>query len=155
MLQSDRIWPDLCRHLGRPELIDDPRFVNAAARAANKVECVQTLDGIFAEHDLETWKKKLATADGVWAPMQYPGELYDDPQAIANGYLPEVELASGATCQLVAAPGAVRRAGTEDRGRSGARPAHRGGAARARARLGRDPAREGRRRDPVAQYSNP
>jgi crotonobetainyl-CoA:carnitine CoA-transferase CaiB-like acyl-CoA transferase len=104
MLQSDRNWPDLCRHLGREDLIDDPRFANAAARAANKVECVQTLDKIFAEHDLDTWKQKLATADGVWAPVQHPGELYDDPQVIANGYLPQVELANGSTCQLVAAP---------------------------------------------------
>ncbi|HXK22264.1 MAG TPA: CoA transferase [Myxococcota bacterium] len=104
MLQSDRNWPDLCRHLGREDLIDDPRFASAAARAANKVECVRTLDAIFSEHDLETWKKRLATTDGVWAPVQYPGELYDDPQAIANGYLSEVELQNGATCQLVAAP---------------------------------------------------
>jgi crotonobetainyl-CoA:carnitine CoA-transferase CaiB-like acyl-CoA transferase len=104
MLQSDRNWPDLCRHLGRPDLIDDVRFVSSAARAANKVECVKTLDAIFAEHDLETWKQKLATADGVWAPVQQPGELYDDPQVIANGYLPQVELANGSTCQLVGAP---------------------------------------------------
>jgi crotonobetainyl-CoA:carnitine CoA-transferase CaiB-like acyl-CoA transferase len=104
MLQSDRNWPDLCRHLGRPELIDDARFVNSAARSANKVECVKTLDAIFAEHDLETWKQKLATADGVWAPVQQPGELYDDPQVIANGYLSQVELANGSTCQLVGAP---------------------------------------------------
>jgi crotonobetainyl-CoA:carnitine CoA-transferase CaiB-like acyl-CoA transferase len=104
MLQSDRNWPDLCRHLGREDLIDDPRFANAAARAANKVECVQTLDRIFAEHDLATWKQKLATTDGVWAPVQHPGELYDDPQALANGYLPEVELPNGGSCRLVAAP---------------------------------------------------
>jgi crotonobetainyl-CoA:carnitine CoA-transferase CaiB-like acyl-CoA transferase len=104
MLQSDRNWPDLCRHLGREELIEDPRFVDAAARAANKAACVHTLDAIFAEHDLETWKQKLATTDGVWAPVQHPGELYDDPQVIANGYLPEVELANGSTCQLVGAP---------------------------------------------------
>jgi crotonobetainyl-CoA:carnitine CoA-transferase CaiB-like acyl-CoA transferase len=104
MLQSDRNWPDLCRHLGREDLIEDPRFANAAARAANKAECVRTLDAIFSEHDLETWKKRLATTDGVWAPVQYPGELYDDPQALANGYLADVELANGSTCQLVAAP---------------------------------------------------
>ena len=104
MLQSDRNWPDLCRHLGRADLIDGPRFANAAARAANKAECVHALDRIFAEQDLETWKRKLATADGVWAPVQHPGELYDDPQAIANGYLSEVDLPGGGTCQLVAAP---------------------------------------------------
>ncbi|MGH0037573.1 MAG: CaiB/BaiF CoA transferase family protein [Myxococcota bacterium] len=104
MLQSDRNWPDLCRHLDREDLIDDPRFVDARARAEHKVECVQTLDAIFAEHDLETWKQKLATTDGVWAPVQTPAELYDDPQVAANGYLTDVELQDGGTCQLVSAP---------------------------------------------------
>ena len=104
MLQSDRNWPDLCRHLEREDLIDDPRFRDAKARAENKAECVDTLDAIFAQHDLETWKQKLATTEGVWAPIQYPGELYDDPQAQINGYLPEVELNNGDNCQLVAAP---------------------------------------------------
>src|SRR5439155_1372283 len=28
MLQPDRYWPDLCRHLGRPDLIADPRFAD-------------------------------------------------------------------------------------------------------------------------------
>jgi crotonobetainyl-CoA:carnitine CoA-transferase CaiB-like acyl-CoA transferase len=104
MLQSDRNWPDLCRHLEREDLIDDPRFRDAKARSENKGECVDALDAIFAQHDLEIWKQKLATTDGVWAPIQYPGELYDDPQAQINGYLPEVELHNGDSCQLVAAP---------------------------------------------------
>ncbi len=52
----------------------------------------------------EEWKRALATTDGVWAPVQRPIELYDDPQAIANGYLPEVTLTDGGTCQLVNNP---------------------------------------------------
>jgi crotonobetainyl-CoA:carnitine CoA-transferase CaiB-like acyl-CoA transferase len=104
MLQSDRDWPDLCRHLDRPDLIDDPRFATSALRAQNKVECVETLDAIFATRTLEEWKTALATTDGVWAPIQNPGELYEDPQVLANGYLPEVELGSGDTCQLVSSP---------------------------------------------------
>ncbi len=48
MLQADRFWPDLCQHLGHPELIDDDRFRDAAARLANRDECVQVLSEIFA-----------------------------------------------------------------------------------------------------------
>jgi len=104
MLQSDRNWPDLCRHLDREDLIEDPRFATSALRAQNKGECVDVLDAIFASRTLEDWKTALATTDGVWAPIQNPGELYSDPQVIANGYLPEVELGSGETCQLVSSP---------------------------------------------------
>ena len=104
MLQSDRNWPDLCRHLGRPDLCDDPRFADSAKRFENRGECVDTLDAIFSQRTLEEWKQVLATTDGVWAPVQRPIELYDDPQVLANGYLPEVELGDGSRCQLVASP---------------------------------------------------
>jgi len=104
MLQSDRDWPDLCRHVGRPELADDPRFRDAAARFAHRGECVDALDAIFAERTLEEWRRALATTRGVWAPVQRPIELYDDPQVRANGYLAEVELADGSRCELVPSP---------------------------------------------------
>lgn len=104
MLQSDRNWPDLCRHLEREDLIDDPRFATSALRTQNKGECVDVLDAVFATRTLEEWKRALATTDGVWAPIQNPGELYEDPQVLANDYLPEVDLGGGASCQLVRAP---------------------------------------------------
>ena len=104
MLQSDRNWPDLCRHLGREDLIADPRFEDSAKRFENRAACVDALDAIFSQRTLEEWKRALATTDGVWAPVQRPIELYDDPQVLANCYLPEVELGDGSRCQLVNSP---------------------------------------------------
>lgn len=104
MLQSDRNWPDLCRHLEREDLIDDPRFESAQKRAANAAECVAVLDEIFLGRSLEEWKQALATTDGVWAPVQHPMELYQDPQVIANGYLADALLNDGTHAQLVANP---------------------------------------------------
>jgi crotonobetainyl-CoA:carnitine CoA-transferase CaiB-like acyl-CoA transferase len=104
MLQSDRNWPDLCKHIDREDLIDDPRFRTSELRAQNKGECVDVLDEIFASRTLEEWKTALATTDGVWAPIQNPNELYHDPQVLANGYLPEIELGNGDLCQLVNNP---------------------------------------------------
>jgi crotonobetainyl-CoA:carnitine CoA-transferase CaiB-like acyl-CoA transferase len=104
MLQSDRDWPDLCRHLGRPDLIDDSRFCDAAKRFENRGECVDVLDAIFSQRSLDEWKQALATTQGVWAPVQRPIELYDDPQVLANDYLPEVLLGDGTRCQLVNSP---------------------------------------------------
>jgi crotonobetainyl-CoA:carnitine CoA-transferase CaiB-like acyl-CoA transferase len=104
MLESDKFWPDLCEHLGRPELATDPRFADAKSRFENRVECVTLLDEIFASRTLEEWKVALDTATGVWAPYQKPRELFDDPQVQANDYLPEVEGADGTKFQLVANP---------------------------------------------------
>jgi crotonobetainyl-CoA:carnitine CoA-transferase CaiB-like acyl-CoA transferase len=104
MLQPDRYWPDLCRRIGHPELIDDPRFADGRSRFEHASECVQTLEAIFAEKPLAEWRAQLAEAEGVWAPMQTARELYDDPQAAANGYLPQVDRADGTTFTLVANP---------------------------------------------------
>jgi crotonobetainyl-CoA:carnitine CoA-transferase CaiB-like acyl-CoA transferase len=104
MLQPDRFWPDLCRHLGRPDLATDARFADGKVRFENRAECVRVLDAIFAEHTLDEWRTRLATVEGVWAPMQSVRELPDDPQVSANGYLPEVDAGDGKVFTLVANP---------------------------------------------------
>ena len=104
MLQPDRFWPDLCRRLGHPELIEDERFKDGMSRFMNRVECVSRLDEIFAQRTLAEWRAALADAEGVWAPMQKAGEIPADPQTSANGYMLSVEDADGSTFPLVANP---------------------------------------------------
>jgi crotonobetainyl-CoA:carnitine CoA-transferase CaiB-like acyl-CoA transferase len=104
MLQPDRFWPDLCRRIGHPELIEDERFKDGMSRFMNRIDCVRTLDAIFASRTLDEWRSALADAEGVWAPMQTAGELPADPQTTANGYLLPVEHADGSTFSLVANP---------------------------------------------------
>ncbi len=104
MLQADRWWPDFIRRIGHPELGDDPRFVDAAARFEHKAECVAVLDEIFATRTLDEWREALADAEGVWAPVETPGELLVDPQALANGYVRDVEHSSGATFRMIPSP---------------------------------------------------
>ena len=42
-LDVDRHWPPLCRVVGRPEWLTDPRFRDARARAANAVQLIAAL----------------------------------------------------------------------------------------------------------------
>lgn len=104
MLESDRYWGDLMTLVGRPELVDDPRFADAAARAQHSGECVDVLDGIFGARPLEEWKQVLMAAKGVWAAVQTANEVLDDPQAQANDYVRPVTAKSGASFRMVAAP---------------------------------------------------
>jgi crotonobetainyl-CoA:carnitine CoA-transferase CaiB-like acyl-CoA transferase len=104
MLQSDRFWPDFCEHIGRPDLITDPRFIDGAARYTNGKECVAVIDEVFASRTFEEWKQALATLSGVWAPGQMASELVDDVQVKANGYLSRVDRADGKSYDLVANP---------------------------------------------------
>ena len=104
LLQSDRHFPELCACLGQPELAEDERFADAAARAENKVACVGALDAVFESRPLAHWTEALADFSGVWSVFQTVDELYDDPQVVANGYLPAIEAGNGQTVQLVANP---------------------------------------------------
>jgi crotonobetainyl-CoA:carnitine CoA-transferase CaiB-like acyl-CoA transferase len=104
LFQSDRYWPDLCRHLDRPDLIDDPRFVDSAARYENRRECIQLLRNLFRARTLEQWCERLQTLQGVWAPVRTPLEVHDDPQVIANDYLEPITTASGVTIKVPVNP---------------------------------------------------
>ncbi len=104
MLQADRWWPDLIQRLGRPDLGEDPRFVDAAARFEHKEACVKALEEVFATRNLDEWRAALADADGVWAAVETPGELLTDPQALANGYIRPVEAHNGTTFRMVPSP---------------------------------------------------
>ncbi len=103
-LESDRYWPGFCRVIERPELIDDPRFVDLAARRDNSEACLAELDAEFATRTLEEWKALLADLDAPWAPVQAVEELPDDPQVVANGYVGRVDLDDGTSYRLPAVP---------------------------------------------------
>jgi crotonobetainyl-CoA:carnitine CoA-transferase CaiB-like acyl-CoA transferase len=104
LLQSDKFWADFVRRVGKPEMATDPRFIDHAARAQNSAECITLLDEAFGAHPLSYWKEALADFAGVWTPFQTLAELYEDPQVIANGYLPTMTAGNGQEVQLVASP---------------------------------------------------
>ncbi|WP_395108068.1 CaiB/BaiF CoA transferase family protein [Actinomadura sp. SCN-SB] len=117
MLESDRFWPELATAVGRPELIDDPRFLSHADRMKNNIACCAELAAAFATRSLEEWMRALKDLSGTWTPVRRPIEVPDDPQVTANGYIADLEDADGIPFKLVSAPvqfgerpGDVRRA---------------------------------------------
>jgi len=104
MMEGERYWGDFCTVIGRPELIDDPRFIDMPARKQNARACVELLDGVFASRDHAEWLEVLKPAKGVWAPMQTPLEVHSDPQVVANGYLAEAEMINGSKLTVVTSP---------------------------------------------------
>ena len=96
-------WLDFCEHIGRGDLAADPRFATAADRAASSVELLGILDEVFGARTYAEWGRILVTLRGVWAPVQTAGEMHDDPQAVANGMVTDVDYAAG-TLSLVSPP---------------------------------------------------
>jgi crotonobetainyl-CoA:carnitine CoA-transferase CaiB-like acyl-CoA transferase len=104
MLQGQRYWPGFCRAAGRPDLVTDPRFETAEARVQNIAVCVAELDALFATQTLAAWREILGRQDGQWEVVQHVGELKDDQQVQANGYLQPVAYADGRTLDMVSVP---------------------------------------------------
>lgn len=78
-------WPRIAAAVGRPELVDDPRFSGARARRENTAALVDILDEAFGSMDYATAAAALDAGDITWAPWQTPRDLVEDPQAQAAG----------------------------------------------------------------------
>ncbi|MEV6221066.1 CoA transferase [Nocardia fluminea] len=87
MLQPVKFWADVCRHIDRPELATDPRFVTSAEIAANTQDAVEILREAFVSRTLAEWTERLASLSGPWAPVQDSLQVGADPQIRANEYL--------------------------------------------------------------------
>ncbi len=103
-LQPDRHWKDLCHHIGRPELAEDPRFADAEVRAKHRDACVAELRRSFSSKTYRQWCDTFSRFDAPWAPMQSVDELIRDPQLVANGYLQQVTAVDGSDFSLVGIP---------------------------------------------------
>jgi crotonobetainyl-CoA:carnitine CoA-transferase CaiB-like acyl-CoA transferase len=104
MLESQRWWPEFCRQIGREDLIDDPRYVDAKSRAENAEACVAEIGKTFASATLAEWRERLASLTAPWEVVQNSYEVIDDPQAVANGYVAEVEHPGGQTLRVIRSP---------------------------------------------------
>lgn len=107
MLQPAKFWADVCRHIDRPELADDPRFATAEQIAANTDEAVKLLREAFATRTLAEWTERFATLAGPWAPVQDSLQVGGDAQIRANEYLlqaGELELVANPVQFDVSAP---------------------------------------------------
>ncbi|KOU56994.1 carnitine dehydratase [Streptomyces sp. MMG1533] len=107
MMQPGKFWADVCRHVDRPELADDPRFAAPQDLVANTEEAVKILREVLATRTLAEWTERFATLAGPWAPVQDSLQVGSDPQVRANEYLVragELELAASPVQFDVGAP---------------------------------------------------
>ena len=104
MLQADKYWAPFCKVAGRPDLATDPRYAAAAKRVENIDECYAELVALFASKTLAEWRAILARQDGQWDVVQHVGEMKDDVQVRANGYLKHIDYGDGTTIPMVSVP---------------------------------------------------
>src|SRR3546814_15445889 len=80
-----REWPALAHAVGRPELTDDSRFADPAARQEHAPVLFDILEAIFAERAWSEWKPVLEKAGLTFGPIGLMSDLETDEQAPATG----------------------------------------------------------------------
>ncbi len=90
-LQSDRYWSSLCRVMGLEDLEGDRRFNNIETRKENCAELISILDRTFSTKDRMEWGKAFDENGILWTVVQSAKEAINDPQALANEFVVEVD----------------------------------------------------------------
>jgi crotonobetainyl-CoA:carnitine CoA-transferase CaiB-like acyl-CoA transferase len=114
---QQNFYQRLCHLVGKPELIDDPRFASNAKRVANNEAMVELLQEPLRLKTTDQWMEVLG-AEGIPAgPVLYHDEVFTDPQILARDMVAEVEHAKagrqktlGVPIKMSATPSKVRRA---------------------------------------------
>jgi crotonobetainyl-CoA:carnitine CoA-transferase CaiB-like acyl-CoA transferase len=75
---NQKLWKQLCRTLGREELLDDPRFATVSLRLANRPELIILLEESFATRSSAEW------VDGLLAVGIPAGPILSYPQAFES-----------------------------------------------------------------------
>lgn len=114
---NPRLWSGLCEAVGRPDLVDDPRFATNDDRMANRPELVAELESALAERDTSDWVETLLEAGVPAGPINDYKQVFDDPHTQAREMMVEMEhpvegtiRGLGIPLKLSGTPGQIRRA---------------------------------------------
>jgi crotonobetainyl-CoA:carnitine CoA-transferase CaiB-like acyl-CoA transferase len=103
-------WVLLCKALGRPDLVDDPRFADFAARARNRDALLEILRPIFLSRPSAQWLELFRDSGVPSAPVNDVAGAFADPQATARADVVAIE---HPTLGIVRQPASPLRVGTE------------------------------------------
>jgi crotonobetainyl-CoA:carnitine CoA-transferase CaiB-like acyl-CoA transferase len=113
---TQALWERLCAAIGRPELIEDPRFASNDERMANRAELVAELEAATTARDSDEWVAALVEAGVPCGPIHDYRQVFEDPHTQAREM--EVRLehpvegtisALGIPVKLSDTPGSIRR----------------------------------------------
>ena len=104
MLQNERFWPIFARSVGREDLLADPRFDMPEKRQREAAALIAELTALFATKTRDEWAALLNASECIWAPLQSPAEIPNDPQVVENGYIMNFEHPSLGPFRVAASP---------------------------------------------------
>lgn len=89
--RDEKFWLNLCDAIGRPDLKDDPRSADNAARVRHRTEIVPILSEAFLTRTKVEWCRILDEFDIPSAPVNTLEEVFEDPQTRTRGMVSTYE----------------------------------------------------------------
>lgn len=96
--------PALFRALEATELAEDERFADPRAAAAHMEELVDALRPVLSTRTSAEWARRLDAEGVAFQVVQDYAAVAADPQALANGYVADLEQPDGTTARMVGNP---------------------------------------------------
>ena len=91
MAVTPRMFGDLCRAMGRPELADDPRFARARDRLENGDALMAEIAAWTSRHTKHEIATLLAEAGVPGGPVLDTAEVLRDPHLVERGFVQSIE----------------------------------------------------------------
>ena len=101
---NTRNWQRLVDLLGRPELADDPRFEDGAARMANIDAMVDILNTTFETRPQAEWLSALEAVGIPAGPVLDINEMNADPHTLARDMVVEVDHPTAGPVKTIGCP---------------------------------------------------
>jgi crotonobetainyl-CoA:carnitine CoA-transferase CaiB-like acyl-CoA transferase len=100
-------WEAFCRTFGKLDWLADPRLANHQGRVDQRAWVIPEIAAIFRQWEASELAATLERLDLPFAPVNKPGDLFDDPHLAASGGLLDIRLADGRLVKTPALPIAV------------------------------------------------
>lgn len=101
---NDNLFRRLCETLGRPEWIDDPRFIDNEARTRHADELTERIESALAGEPAGVWLDRLEKAGVPSGPINDIAEVMTDPAVRARNMIVGVELPDGTNLEIAGNP---------------------------------------------------
>lgn len=94
---TDEKWSALCHLIDRPDMTDDPRFVDNPARVAHRRELLAAISEAFGTMTRDQAVERLLSAQIVCGAIRSLADIAEDKDVVASGVLVDVAGADGAS----------------------------------------------------------